>query len=261
MSDVSKLFDERSYKYDAIYSDLRPDKLLHQEKQIRASLAEGVVLERLDPSRKSVIVDVGCGTGRLLLRLQRSGANAEFIGIDISPEMIDMAKAKVDSQQSESIRFLSGEMTDLLNKKADVLLSLGVIGYQQDQAAFLKDLSAAVSDTGYLIFSTANGDSLLRPVRQTLSKLHGVLKRERKSNGIKFSSMKDADVESALAESGFGVQKRVYITFGLGLIASAFECALDRLLYKMLSNRAIGRYLSLTVVYVCVRNRGGKYAK
>ena len=91
MSKVSKLFDIRSKEYSQIYGDSSPKKLLHQEKKIRAALAEELVFSYLAPAEKQTIVDVGCGMGNVILSLRKNGVTAKMYGVDISPNMIGLA--------------------------------------------------------------------------------------------------------------------------------------------------------------------------
>ena len=66
--------------------------------------------------------------------------------------------------------------------------------------------------------------------------------------------MKDKQVSHILTRVGFSFEKKIYITFGLGLFSSAIECSIDRFLRKYLSTSLIGKYLSLTVIYVYKRD-------
>jgi len=249
MNKVSKLFDSRSKKYNHIYGEANSNKLLHQEKRIRAALAEEFVNRYLSPNKEEKIVDIGCGMGNILLNLKGDGIRAKMFGVDISKEMIGIANKKLDLHRYEDINFVRGGIEDIAFK-ANIVMSLGVIGYQEKQEEFLSDLASIVDDNGYLIFSTANGDSFLRLVRRTLSKIHSLVTGKTKSKGINFNTLKDKQVECVLIKNGFELEKKVYITFGLGLFPSAIECSIDRMLFQYLNDRFIGKYLSLTVVYV-----------
>ena len=94
------------------------------------------------------------------------------------------------------------------------------------------------------------GSSFLRLARRFLSKLDSLVKGKTKSEGVEHFSIKDKQVESVLTKYGFKLDKRVYMTFGLGLFASSIVCSIDRLFFKHFSNSFIGKYLSLTVFYV-----------
>ena len=91
MSQVSKLFDIRSKKYNQIYEDLLSKNLLHQEKKVRSRVVEGLVQDILPPSKEGMVVDIGCGIGNVLLNLRGNGVKAKMYGADISKDMIKLA--------------------------------------------------------------------------------------------------------------------------------------------------------------------------
>lgn len=249
MSQVSKLFDSRSNEYNEIYSDSFPKRLLHQEKRVRAAIVEDLVLSYVLPTKEGIVVDVGCGMGNVLLNLKEKGVRARMHGLDISPEMISLANKKLNLLGYKDINFITGSLSDI-SVSANAVLSLGVVGYQKRQKEFLVGLSSLVDKEGYLIFTTANGDSFLRFARRYLSKFHSFVKGKTKSSGVEFFSIKNRQVESVLTKHGFKLEKRIYITFGLGLFASSIECSIDRLFFKHFNNGCIGKYLSLTVIYM-----------
>ncbi len=252
MSEVSKLFDSRSKEYNQIYGESFSKKLLHQEKRVRAAIVEDMVLRYMPSNIEGVLIDVGCGMGNVILNLKEKGVKAKMYGIDISPEMINLANKKLDLTEYKDINFSTGTLKNI-KEKADAVLSLGVIGYQERQEEFLAGLSNLVNNEGYLIFTTANGDSFLRQARRYLSKLHSLIKGKIKRKGVVFHSIKNKQVEDVLSNHGFRLEKRVYITFGLGLFASSIECSIDRFFLKCFSNSFIGKYLSLSVIYVYKR--------
>ena len=211
-----------------------------------------MVVNYLSSKKEARVVDIGCGMGNVLLNLKESGLTANMYGLDVSSEMIDLANKKADLAGYKDIDFLVGSAKDI-TFRAYILLSLGVIGYQKDQEAFLIELSNIVDEGGYLIFTTANGDSFLRLARRYISKLHSLVTRKTKSEGVEFYSIKDKQVESSLTKNGFKLEENIYITFGLGLFASSIECSMDKFFLKYLSNSLIGKYLSLTVIYVYKR--------
>ena len=247
MSKVSKLFDSKSKEYDQIYGESK--KLLHKEKRVRAVMVEDMVLRYLSPNAEGVLLDVGCGMGHVILNLKEKGVKAKMYGVDISPEMINLANKKLDLTEYKDINFSIGALNNI-KEKADVVLSLGVIGYQENQEEFLAGLANLVNNQGYLIFTTGNGDSFLRQARRYLSKLDSLIKGKIKRLGVVFHPIKNKQVENVLSSHGFKLEKRVYITFGLGLFASSIEWSIDGWFFKNFRNSFISKYLSLTVLYV-----------
>lgn len=68
------------------------------------------------------VLDVGCGTGDLFDRLQRSGSKCEYTGIDLSGAMIRRAR-----ERFPSANFLEGNAVDALpGKQFDYTVSIGI---------------------------------------------------------------------------------------------------------------------------------------
>ena len=249
MNKISKLFDAKSKEYNQIYAKSGSMTLLHQEKKIRASLVEEIVIHQLSSIQEGVVIDVGCGMGNVLLNLKEKGVRAKMSGVDISKDMISLANKKLIRSGYSDMNFFVGSLKDI-RIRADVVLSTGVIKKKKNQEEFLVGLSCLVNSGGHLNFTAGNGDSFLRLVRNYLSKLDSFIRVKTKRNGVKHNSIKNKQVENTLKKYGFRLEKRVYMSFGLGLFPSSIECSLDRLLFKYLSNSFIGKYISLSVLYV-----------
>lgn len=56
----------------------------------------GVLLDHLVLDGAHDILDVGCGTGALLARLRVQAPRAHLLGVDVSPGMLRMARAKLE---------------------------------------------------------------------------------------------------------------------------------------------------------------------
>lgn len=56
------------------------------------------------------ILDAGCGTGALALELAKKGASV--VAIDLSPNLIELAKERISPAERENIDFRSGDMLD-----------------------------------------------------------------------------------------------------------------------------------------------------
>jgi magnesium-protoporphyrin O-methyltransferase len=56
------------------------------------------------------ILDAGCGTGALALELAKKGASV--VAIDLSPNLIELAKERISPEDRQNIDFRSGDMLD-----------------------------------------------------------------------------------------------------------------------------------------------------
>lgn len=57
-----------------------------------------LLLERIQPEAADVVLDVGCGTGLLLKRLDSNG-----VGLDVSPGLLSAARSKIDSPSNREL--------------------------------------------------------------------------------------------------------------------------------------------------------------
>ena len=87
-TDLSKRFDAHAEDYDT------------QEAFWRRA-AGRVVVTAADPSPKDVILDLGCGTASLTVDLAERAE--KVIGLDLSPAMLDQAKARIDARSVTNI--------------------------------------------------------------------------------------------------------------------------------------------------------------
>ena len=84
------LFKESTEVYDDFYSEIY-DHLVFNN--VKDDYEIGQIKNKTTPSSKSVILDVGCGTGHHVGKMVKSMDNSlDIIGIDISPSMISKAK-------------------------------------------------------------------------------------------------------------------------------------------------------------------------
>jgi len=62
----------------------------------------------------NTVLEIGCGTGRNLKQMVARTADASFVGIDISSEMLKSARAKISKSRLDSrVRLLHGDATRL----------------------------------------------------------------------------------------------------------------------------------------------------
>nr|WP_287520735.1 class I SAM-dependent methyltransferase [Okeania sp. SIO2C2] len=55
------------------------------------------VIVRCVPKNCDRILELGCGTGELSLKLLDKYPNAHILGVDYSPRMLEFAKTKIDA--------------------------------------------------------------------------------------------------------------------------------------------------------------------
>lgn len=121
---------EEGYRlWSEVYDDA-PNPLLALEERVLGPLLAEV--------RGKRVVDLGCGTGRWLARLQEREA-ASVTGVDASPEMLARARAK----QRCGARLLCarGDQLPLRSASADVILCSFTLGYLADLNRFAREVA------------------------------------------------------------------------------------------------------------------------
>lgn len=107
------------------------------------------LVSRLDVAEPLRVVDLGCGPGRLTRILRDRWPEAEVVGLDSSPEMIERANA----EHIAGVRF---ELADLREwtppEPVDVLISNATLQWVPGHLGLLPDLVDHVAEGGWLAF-------------------------------------------------------------------------------------------------------------
>jgi SAM-dependent methyltransferase len=132
--------------YDEFYANIY-DYLVFNE--MKNDYEVGLILNQNVPNTKSVILDVGCGTGHHVAKMAQN-KNLEVVGIDISPSMIKKAKENYPS--------LNFQQTDVLNRDAfrnnsftHILALYFTIYYIENKVEFFKNCMDWLMPGGYLV--------------------------------------------------------------------------------------------------------------
>lgn len=108
-----------------------------------------------------VVADFGCGTGSLVLRLAPSGAQVH--GIDLSPEMIRIARGKAEAGSFDNVHFHVGSIEDNATfgpEGLDGALTYSLLHLVEDRKSVLAKLYRLLKPGGYFVSSTVClGDS------------------------------------------------------------------------------------------------------
>jgi ubiquinone/menaquinone biosynthesis C-methylase UbiE len=121
------------------------------------ALAAGIVHEPVS------VLDVGCGTGKLLRRAHIYWPQAQLIGVDPANGMLEIAK-----RLTPNATFSTGMAEALPLQDASVDLALSTISFHhwQDQAAGIREIARVLRPGGYFILVDASfPDWLVRVFR------------------------------------------------------------------------------------------------
>lgn len=154
-------------KYSRYYDLLYKDKNYQAEVDYITN-----IIQKLNPNARTIL-DLGSGTGKHDYLLSKSGFKVK--GVDLSPEMVEEANAKLENVYHAQKDFLSFEVGDIrsweLDEKYDVIISLfHVMSYQisnDDIMKALQTISKHLKQGGLVIFDFWYGPGVLSDRPQT----------------------------------------------------------------------------------------------
>jgi SAM-dependent methyltransferase len=107
----------------------------------RAAIADAA------PKPGCVVVDLGCGTGRALPLLRDAvGPDGVVLGVDVTPEMLEVARAKGRG----ALAVADVTLLPVAPGRVDLVFAAGILGHVPDPRALLRALAETVSVDGKL---------------------------------------------------------------------------------------------------------------
>ncbi len=172
------------------------------------------LLDNLSPSKKDIILEIGCGPGTWTKIV--SEKCGKLTAIDISKGMIEKAKKYVNK---ENINFVTEDFTThKFNKKFNKIFSVRAIEYIKDKNVFIDKCYKLVDNNGKLIIITKHSRSIweLKGIsRKILKKLTPNLFRYDLKEKVSYSNLwwekriNAYELQSSMKKSGF---KNIKIT-------------------------------------------------
>ncbi len=108
-------------------------------------------LGELQPGER--VVDLGCGAGMdSLIAARMVGLDGEVVGIDMTPEMLEKARASAREMGLTNATFREGyiEATGVPDSWADVVISNGVLNLAPDKKLVLAEIQRILKPDGRL---------------------------------------------------------------------------------------------------------------
>ena len=111
-------------------------------------------IEALDPGPGSVVLDIGCGAGQTLLQLaERVGPSGQVIGVDIAPQLLDIARRRTAQLGRVRLIEADAQSLELPTASVDAVFSrFGVMAFADPGSAFA-NFHRILRPSGALAFS------------------------------------------------------------------------------------------------------------
>ncbi len=244
-------FDLRATRYSAKYSVAHPRHLYEHEKRERLMYARRWIARYAESQPAGNLLDVGCGDGRLVREVLGRHSAWRATGVDVSRSMICNAEqsslsAGLDGRAAWQVGALQAT-----SGTHDIVVSLGVVGYQHDQPEFLRALASRVRPGGLLIFTFANALSMPRRARTLMQSLRRF--GQNRQSVVQFQTISPEVVDECLGAVGLQRVAARWLCFGLGLPHSGCEVAWSRWCEDHVQQSTLARRIA-QVSLVCYRH-------
>jgi len=121
------------------------------------------LIETLALCGNEVVLDAGCGSGRLTAELLKRLPEGRVIAVDLSENMLRSARELLEPHYKDKITFLHSDLRELkIKSEADVVFSAATFHWIPDRGRMFKRLFAALRDSGRLIAQSGAAGSLSR---------------------------------------------------------------------------------------------------
>jgi SAM-dependent methyltransferase len=160
---VRTRFEERAHQFDDLYEDerwlvrtLRPG--LFRRRQLCVETVKAYDAPR--------VLDVGCGSGRIGEFVLEAGA-ADYVGVDFSAPMIDLARARLNPRFAEKIELIVDDfLTAPLRGPFEVILAVGLFDYLPEPHLFARRMFELTAPGGCVVASFPAWSLIKGPVRK-----------------------------------------------------------------------------------------------
>jgi SAM-dependent methyltransferase len=156
-----------------------------------------VIIDALNLQKDDIVLDAGCGTGRLAREMAQRCK--KVYGIDFSPKSIEWLNKKLQEQRINNIEMSVGDLTGNLpiKEEVDKVISVQTIQHipnENGRYLALKNLYNQLKVGGVCVITLYNWGSFLD---------RGLVKEGRFANGIYYFRFTPTEVEVLFKECGF----------------------------------------------------------
>ncbi len=168
------------------------------ESAINASLGCGVPTAVADLHRGETVLDLGSGAGAdVLISARRVGPSGRAIGLDMTDEMLELARANAHEAGVDNVEFLKGYLEDipLDDETVDVVISNCVINLSGDKPRVIREAARVLRAGGRFAVSDVIADpNMDEAIRADMAAWTGCIA----------GALSENEFRSALETAGFG---------------------------------------------------------
>lgn len=169
---------------------------------VQASLGCGVPTAVADLHEGETVLDLGAGAGAdVLISAQRVGPAGRAIGLDMTDEMLELARANAAEAGAENVEFVKGYIEDLPlpDASVDVVISNCVINLSGDKAQVLREASRVLRPGGRFAVSDVIADPEMddatrADLAQWTGCIAGALTREEFEGALRAAGLVDVEI-------------------------------------------------------------------
>lgn len=147
----SKVWDFWAGKYDKLW--VQKYSLSPTRRNILIELKK-----LLEPNKTYRILDMGCGIGQLIIDMkhQFNDFNIEYVGVDLSSKMIEIAK-----KEDEGTLYINKGIEDFTSDNSfDIIICTHSFPYYKDKKKSIEKFNSLLNKKGYLILAQASANTL-----------------------------------------------------------------------------------------------------
>ena len=169
---------------------------------IEASLGCGVPTQVAELREGETVLDLGSGAGAdVLISARRVGSSGRAIGLDMTDEMLELARRNAAEAGVDNVEFRKGYIEDLplADESVDVVISNCVINLSADKARVLREAARVLRPGGRfavtdVIADEEMPDDVRADMEQWTGCVAGALTRERFERELAAAGLVDVEV-------------------------------------------------------------------
>jgi len=124
-------------------------------------------------SRPRRLLDLGCGTGRLLEDLRRRLPEAELVGVDPSEGMLAVARQRLTGEPGVRLEVATAARLPLPDASVDVVTTTMSFHHWEEQDASLREVVRVLAPGGRLLIADVLGIGVIGRLLRPRGRRHG----------------------------------------------------------------------------------------